>query len=414
MIKAHEIQGVLRAGEQLQPRRPRSRAAGPRRHHGGRDRDARRQQRQSHQRGVATPGSTAARCAPTATRPTPARARAGPPATPPAAACAWRSIALQGRDGLPVGADRQDLGLLRRAVQGQGRSTFEPAASAATSWRTCCSRFSFPAEFHAQTAVECAMQLHPQVDGPARRGRRIEIETQEAGVRIIDKTGPLDNPADRDHCLQYMVGRPADLRPPDRRPTTRTRSPRDPRIDALRERMEVRENPQFTRDYLDPDKRSIGNAVQVFFDDGSATERGGDRLPHRPSPAACRRHPGAGAEVRGRAGRAVPAPAGRADPRPWSTTSPASRPRRSMNSWTCWRFDRHGSAGPAAGPGTGSRGAFPALQARGAHAGRFALPLPEAEQVVRKRLVNRFRLYLPAPRVPAGPVRAVQKNRRCR
>ncbi|HVI26360.1 MAG TPA: bifunctional 2-methylcitrate dehydratase/aconitate hydratase [Xanthomonadaceae bacterium] len=133
-------------------------------------------------------------------------------------------------------------------------------------------KISFPAEFHAQTAVEAAMRLHPQVKGRIDQIERIEIETQEAGVRIIDKTGPLANYADRDHCIQYMVAVPlifGRLTAEDYTDAVAT----DPRIDALREKMTVRENPQFTRDYFDPDKRYIGNAVQVFFKDGSATEK---------------------------------------------------------------------------------------------------------------------------------------------
>lgn len=133
-------------------------------------------------------------------------------------------------------------------------------------------KISYPAEFHAQTAVECAMQLHAEVADRIDAIERIVIETQEAGVRIIDKTGPLDNYADRDHCLQYMVAVPLIFG----RLTAADYSDEiaaDPRIDALREKMEVRENAQFTKDYFDPDKRYIGNSVQVFFADGSHTEK---------------------------------------------------------------------------------------------------------------------------------------------
>ncbi|HYW92856.1 MAG TPA: bifunctional 2-methylcitrate dehydratase/aconitate hydratase [Gammaproteobacteria bacterium] len=133
-------------------------------------------------------------------------------------------------------------------------------------------KISFPAEFHAQTAVEAAMQLHPKVRDRLDGIDRILIETQEAGVRIIDKTGPLDNPADRDHCIQYMTAVPlifGRLTADD----YEDRVAGDPRIDALRDKMEVVENKQFSRDYLDPDKRSIGNAVQVFFRDGSKTDK---------------------------------------------------------------------------------------------------------------------------------------------
>ena len=133
-------------------------------------------------------------------------------------------------------------------------------------------KISFPAEFHAQTAVECAMQLHPKVKGRIEDIERIEMETQEAGVRIIDKTGPLANYADRDHCLQYMVAVPlifGRLTADDYNDDVAA----DPRIDALRARMVVKENPQFTKDYFDPEKRYIGNSVQVFFKDGTSTDK---------------------------------------------------------------------------------------------------------------------------------------------
>jgi len=133
-------------------------------------------------------------------------------------------------------------------------------------------KISYPAEFHAQTAVECAMKLHAQVAGRIDQIERIEIETQEAGVRIIDKTGPLANYADRDHCIQYMVAVPlvfGRLTASDYNDDIAA----DPRIDALRGKMSVKENPQFTADYFDPAKRYIGNSVQVFFADGSCTEK---------------------------------------------------------------------------------------------------------------------------------------------
>jgi len=133
-------------------------------------------------------------------------------------------------------------------------------------------KISFPAEFHAQTAVEAALKLHPIVAPRIADIARITIETQEAAVRIIDKTGPLANPADRDHCLQYMVAVPLLLG----RLTAEDYEDevaRDPRIDALRAKMIVTENAEFSRDYLDPDKRAIGNAMQVWFADGTRTER---------------------------------------------------------------------------------------------------------------------------------------------
>lgn len=133
-------------------------------------------------------------------------------------------------------------------------------------------KISFPAEFHAQTAAEAAMTLHEQVAGRIDQIEKVVIETQEAGVRIIDKTGKLNNPADRDHCIQYMVAIPlifGRLTAADYEDDVAA----DPRIDALRERMEVVENKTFSEEYLDPNKRAIGNSVQVFFKDGTQTDR---------------------------------------------------------------------------------------------------------------------------------------------
>jgi 2-methylcitrate dehydratase len=133
-------------------------------------------------------------------------------------------------------------------------------------------KISFPAEFHGQTAVECAMQLHAAVRDRIDDIDRVVIETQQSAVRIIDKTGPLANPADRDHCLQYMTAIPlifGRLTAADYEDAVAN----DPRVDTLRSKMIVRENATFTDEYYAPDKRCIGNAVQVFFTDGTATER---------------------------------------------------------------------------------------------------------------------------------------------
>ncbi len=133
-------------------------------------------------------------------------------------------------------------------------------------------KVAFPAEFHAQTAVECALTLHPQVNGRFDQIDFIVISTQESAVRIISKTGPLYNSADRDHCLQYMtaIGLIFGELTADH---YGDKVAGDPRIDKLREKMEVVEEPRYSRDYLNPDKRSIANAVQVFFKDGKCTER---------------------------------------------------------------------------------------------------------------------------------------------
>ena len=129
-------------------------------------------------------------------------------------------------------------------------------------------KISFPAEFHAQTAVEGAMQLHPKVGDRLDDIARITIRTHESALRIIDKKGPLDNPADRDHCIQYMVAVPlihGRLTAADYEDSIAA----DPRIDALRGKMVCVEDKKFSRDYLDPAKRSIANGIAIEFKDGS-------------------------------------------------------------------------------------------------------------------------------------------------
>jgi 2-methylcitrate dehydratase len=133
-------------------------------------------------------------------------------------------------------------------------------------------KVAFPAEFHAQTAAECALQLHPQVKDRLDQVERVVLTTQESAVRIISKTGPLHNPADRDHSLQYIVAVPlifGELTADH----YEDKIAADPRIDRLRAKMEAVEDPRYTREYLEPDKRSIANAVQVFFKDGTATPK---------------------------------------------------------------------------------------------------------------------------------------------
>ena len=133
-------------------------------------------------------------------------------------------------------------------------------------------KISFPAEFHAQTAVECALTLHPSVKDRLDEIERIEMETQEPGVRIIDKTGPLNNFADRDHCLQYMAAIGLIFGELTAEHYTDAIAS-DPRIDALRAKMVVKENESFTKDYYDLEKRAIGNSIHVHFADGTSTER---------------------------------------------------------------------------------------------------------------------------------------------
>jgi 2-methylcitrate dehydratase len=133
-------------------------------------------------------------------------------------------------------------------------------------------KISFPAEFHAQTAVECAVQLHEQVKDRLDEIERIELTTHESAIRIISKEGELHNPADRDHCLQYMVAIGVlfgDLTADHYEDEVAS----DARVDQLRELMQVSEDLNYSKDYLDPEKRSIANAMQIFFKDGSSTEK---------------------------------------------------------------------------------------------------------------------------------------------
>ena len=133
-------------------------------------------------------------------------------------------------------------------------------------------KLSFPAEFHAQTAVECAVILHPQAIARFNDIARIELVTHESAIRIISKQGALHNPADRDHCLQYMVAIGlllGDLRAEH----YDDEAAMDGRIDQLREKMYVLESKQFSQDYHDPDKRSIANSIKLVFHDGTESEQ---------------------------------------------------------------------------------------------------------------------------------------------
>jgi 2-methylcitrate dehydratase len=179
-------------------------------------------------------------------------------------------IALTGEMGYPSALSAKTWGF--QDVLFKGKALSYPQELGSYVMENVLFKISYPAEFHAQTAVEAAMTLHPQVANRIDQIERIVIETQEPGVRIIDKTGTLANPADRDHCIQYMVAIPllfGRLTAADYEDSIAN----DPRVDRLRSVMQVRENPQFTQDYYAADKRFIGNAVQVFFRDGSSTPR---------------------------------------------------------------------------------------------------------------------------------------------
>jgi 2-methylcitrate dehydratase len=133
-------------------------------------------------------------------------------------------------------------------------------------------KISFPAEFHAQTACEAAARLHPQVLHRLVEIERNVIYTHESAIRIISKSGPLANPADRDHCLQYMVAVPLAFGDLVAEHYEDAFHAAHPVIDVLRGKMEILEEPRYSREYLEPDKRSIANAIQVFFHDGTSTD----------------------------------------------------------------------------------------------------------------------------------------------
>ena len=179
-------------------------------------------------------------------------------------------MALKGEMGYPSALTAKTWGFYDVLFKGQPFKFQRPYGSYVM--ENVLIKISFPAEFHAQTAVEAAMALHGKVKDKLGDIEKIVIETQEPSVRIIDKTGELANPADRDHCIQYMVAIPlifGRLTAED----YEDEIAHDPRIDKLRAKMEVRENGKFTKDYYDPAKRYIGNAIQVFFKGGAKTER---------------------------------------------------------------------------------------------------------------------------------------------
>jgi len=179
-------------------------------------------------------------------------------------------IAMTGEMGYPSALSAQTWGYYD--VLFSGKEFAFPQGYGTYVMENILFKISYPAEFHAQTAVEAAMTIHEEVKDRIDEIEGVVIETQEPGVRIIDKTGPLDNPADRDHCLQYMVAVPmifGRLTAADYEDGIAT----DPRVDALRNKMVVTENEGYTKDYFDPDKRYIGNSIQVLFADGTTTEK---------------------------------------------------------------------------------------------------------------------------------------------
>lgn len=189
-------------------------------------------------------------------------------ATSRAVKLAW--LTLQGEMGYPTVLTTSKWGFYDALLHGGKLQISKPFGSYVM--ENVLFKVSYPAEFHAQTAVECAIQLHPLVINRLDEIEKIIITTQESAIRIISKSGPLHNPADRDHCLQYMVAvglLGGDLTADHYEDAYA----KNPLIDKLRTKMCVEENKQFSQDYLDPEKRSIANALQVLFKDGSTSEK---------------------------------------------------------------------------------------------------------------------------------------------
>lgn len=183
----------------------------------------------------------------------------------------WHALnALKGEMGYPSAMSTPQWGF--NDVLYNGKEVHLPQKLGSYVMENILFKISYPAEFHAQTAVEAAITLYPLVANRITEIDKVVIHTQQAAMRIINKTGPLTNPADRDHCLQYMVAIGlifGQLSADDYEDKVAS----DTRIDELRSKMQVSEQTEYSNEYLDPAKRSIGNAVQVFFTDGTNTDR---------------------------------------------------------------------------------------------------------------------------------------------
>jgi 2-methylcitrate dehydratase len=179
-------------------------------------------------------------------------------------------MAMQGEAGYPSALSAKNWGYYDVLFHGKPFTMARPLGSYVM--ENVLFKISFPAEFHAQTAVECALQLHGHVKDRLDLIEKVVISTQESALRIIDKSGPLYNRADRDHCIQYMtaIGLIFGALTADH---YEDEVAKDPRIDALRAKMICVEDERYTKEYLDADKRSIANAVQVFFKDGTSTAK---------------------------------------------------------------------------------------------------------------------------------------------
>lgn len=176
-------------------------------------------------------------------------------------------MTMQGEMGYPQALSAKIWGLYDVLFEGKPFSFQRPFGSYVM--ENVLFKVAFPAEFHSQTAVEAALQLHPHVKHRLDDIDSIEILTHESAVRIIDKKGPLHNPADRDHCLQYMIAIGL-LHGNLTADHYEDEVAKDPRIDRLRSLMNVKEHKPFSIDYHEPDKRSIANSIKIYFKDGSS------------------------------------------------------------------------------------------------------------------------------------------------
>lgn len=179
-------------------------------------------------------------------------------------------LTLKGETGYPSALTAKTWGFYDVAFKSQSFKFQRPYGSYVM--ENVLFKISYPAEFHAQTAVECALTLHSEIKNKLDKIDKIVLTTHESAIRIISKIGPLYNPADRDHCLQYMVAiglifgeLTADH--------YEDKIAQDPRIDKLRKKMQVVEDKSYSKDYHDPSKRSIANAIQIYFKDGSHTKK---------------------------------------------------------------------------------------------------------------------------------------------
>ena len=178
-------------------------------------------------------------------------------------------LTLRGEIGYPSALTAPTWGFYD--VSFRGNSFLFPKAYGSYVMENILFKISFPAEFHSQTAAEAAVKLHPQVKDRLNDIEKIVIHTHESAIRIISKVGPLNNPADRDHCLQYMTAVPLAFGNLVAEHYEDSFHQAHPIIDELREKMEIHENPIYTKEYLEPEKRSIANALQVYFKDGNST-----------------------------------------------------------------------------------------------------------------------------------------------